>query len=196
MQQRQANLRKAKPQGSINRVKKAPTKRRSPQAKAAPTSSAQSAKDRRLAEAQLRTLIIQFAPKYQRLISATRRSLKTRLPTALELVYEYRDFFVISYSPNEHGYEGVLGIRASADGVKLYFNRGKELADPAKLLRGSGKQARAIDLTSASTLTQPAVKDLIDQAIAHNQISFPSNGAGAVIIRSAATKVKSKPTRK
>lgn len=178
-------------------VKKVPTKRRSPQAKATPTSSAQSAKDRRSAEAQLRTLITQFAPNYQRLISATRRSLKKRLPTALELVYEYGDFFVISYSPNEHGYEGALGIRASADGVKLFFNHGKQLADPAKLLRGSGKQARAVSLESASTLNHPAVKDLIDQAIAHNQTPFPSSGTGAIIIRSATTKAKkSKPTRK
>lgn len=177
-------------------VKKSPTKRRSPQAKATPTSSAQSAKDRRSAEAQLRTLTTQFAPKHKRLISATRRSLKRRLPTALELAYEYRDFFVISYSPNEHGYEGVLGIRASADGVKLFFNHGKQLTDPAKLLRGSGKQARAVNLESASTLNHPAIKDLIDQAIAYNQIPFPPSGTGAIIIRSANTKAKAKPTRK
>jgi hypothetical protein len=47
-------------------------------------------------------------------------------------VYEYRDWFVISYSPNERGYEGVLVIRASANGVGLYFNRGKELPDPVR----------------------------------------------------------------
>lgn len=177
-------------------AKKVPTKRRPAQSKASDSSSAQSAKDRRSAEAQLRTLITKFAPTHRRFISAMRRSLKKRLPTALELVYEYRDFFVISYSPNEHGYEGVLGIRASADGVKLYFNHGKELADPEKLLRGSGKQARAVSLESTSTLSQPAIASLIDQAIAHNRIPFASDGAGALIIRSAATKVKSKPTRK
>ena len=66
-------------------------------------------------------------------------ALRKRLPTAHEVVYEYRDCFVISYSPNERGYEGVLAIRASADGVKLYFNRGKGLPDPEKLLQGSGK---------------------------------------------------------
>ena len=64
--------------------------------------------------------------------------------------------FVISYSPNEHGYEGVLAIRGSANGVKLYFNRGKELPDPAKLLQGSGNQTRWIDVEGASTLARPA----------------------------------------
>jgi hypothetical protein len=55
-----------------------------------------------------------------------RRWLRKRLPTAHEVVYEYRDCFVISYSPNERGYEGVLAIRASANGVTLYIS-GKEL---------------------------------------------------------------------
>src|SRR5437667_11929480 len=99
---------------------------------------------RRSAEAQLRMLIAKFAPGHLRLIGALRRWLRKRLPTAHEVVYEYHDFFVISYSPNERGYEGVLAIRASANanGVRLYLNRGKGLADPAKLLRGSGKQTR------------------------------------------------------
>src|SRR6058998_2142467 len=124
--------------------------------------STQSAAERRSAEAELRTLIAKFAPAHLRLIGAMRRSLRKRLPTAHEVVYEYRDWFVISYSPNEHGYEGVLAIRASADGVKLYFNRGKELPDPAKLLQGSGSQVRSIEVEGASTLARPAVARLID----------------------------------
>src|SRR6478609_9693208 len=90
----------------------------------------QSAAARRSAEAQVRGLITKFAPAHQRLIGATRRWLRKRLPTAQEVVYEYRDCFVISFSPSERGYEGVFAIRGSADGVRLYFNRGKGLPDP------------------------------------------------------------------
>src|SRR5580765_3393601 len=86
----------------------------------------------RSAEAELRSLIAKFAPAHQRLLGAMRRWLRKRLPTAHEIVYEYRDFFVISYSPNEHGYEGVLALRAGANGVQLWFNRGKEIPDPEK----------------------------------------------------------------
>ena len=96
--------------------------------------STQSPVARRSAEAQLRGLVAKFAPAHQRLVGAARRWLRMRLPTAHEVVYEYRDCFVISYSPSEHGYEGVLAIRASAEGVKLYFNQGKGLPDPEKLL--------------------------------------------------------------
>jgi hypothetical protein len=150
--------------------------------------STQAVVARRSAEAQLRTLIAKFAPTHLRLIGAVRRWLRKRLPTAHEVVYEYRDFIVISYSPNDRGYEGVLAIRASADDVKLYFNRGKELPDPEKLLQGSGSQTRSIDLERASTLTRPAVASLIDEAIARNRVPFEGAGRGSVVIRPASAK--------
>ena len=139
-------------------------------------------------EAELRTLIAEFAPAHLRLISAARRWLRKRLPTAHEVIYEYRDFFVISYSPNEHGYEGVLAIRASADGVKLYFNQGKHLPDPAKLLHGKGSQTRSIDLEGMSTVARAEVASLIDEAIARNRVPFSRAGRGSVVIRSASAK--------
>ena len=148
----------------------------------------QSAAARRSAEAELRKLIARFAPAHQRLIGATRRSLRKRLPSAHELVYEYQGFFVISFSPNEHGYEGVFAIRADADGVRLYLNPGKELPDPEKLLRGSGNQTRWIHLEGASTLARPAVARLLDEAIARNRVPFARTGRGPVVIRSTSAK--------
>ena len=169
-------------------VKKEASGRRSVRVELEVPGSAQSAVARRSAEAQLRTLIAKFAPAHLRLIGAMRRWLRKRLPTAHEVVYEYHDFFVISYSPNERGYEGVLAIRASANGVRLYFNRGKELPDPAKLLQGSGNQTRWINLEGASTLARPEVARLIDEAIARNRVPFARAGRGSVVIRSASAK--------
>src|SRR5882762_1806241 len=161
-------------------VKKEPSGRGSVQVEVGVPGSTQSAVERRSAEAQLRTLIAKFAPAHLRLIGAMRRWLRKRLPTAHEVVYEYRDWFVISYSPNEHGYEGVLAIRGSADGVKLYFNQGKDLPDPAKLLQGSS-QTRWIPMEGASTLARPEVASLIDEAIAHNRVPFALAGRGSVV---------------
>src|SRR5437867_4056703 len=132
--------------GSDMSVKKEASGRRSVQVEVEVPGSTQSAVERRSAEAELRTLIAKFAPAHLRLIAAMRRWLRKRLPTAHEVVYEYRDWFVISYSPSERGYEGVLAIRASTDGVQLYFNRGKELPDPAKLLQGSANLVRFINM--------------------------------------------------
>lgn len=147
----------------------------------------QSPAARRAAETELRTLAARFSPAHSRLIGATRRWLQKRLPTAHEVAYEYSDCFVISYSPNEHGYLGVLAIRASATGVRLYINRGKGLPDPAKLLRGSA-QARWIELEGASTLALPAVRRLVDSALARNRVPFARSGRGPLVVRATAAR--------
>ena len=159
--------------------------------------SPQSAAEQRAAEAELRTLIARFAPEQHKLVAAMRRSLRKRLPSAHEMVHEYRSWFVISYSPSGNGFEGVLAIRGDADGVKLYFNRGKDLPDPEKLLRGSG-QTRSIDMKSASTLTRPAVASLLNEAIARNTVPFSLTGPGPIVIRSASAKkpARSRPASK
>jgi hypothetical protein len=185
---RETYLSDSQSRGTMMSVKKEATGRRSVQAVLEAPGSTQSAVARRSAEAELRTLIDKFAPTHLRLVCAMRRSLRKRLPAAHEVVYEYRDFFVISFSPNEHGYEGVLGIRASADGVKLFFNRCKELPDPAKLLQGSGGQVRSIEIEGPSTLARPEVARLIDEAIARNPVPFASAGRGSVVIRATSAK--------
>jgi hypothetical protein len=177
-------------------VKKEANGRRSVQVEVEVPGSTQSAVERRSAEAELRTLIDKFAPAHLRLIGAMRRSLRKRLPTAHEVVYEYRNLgaVVISFSPNEHGYEGVLTIRADAHGVKLFFNQGKELPDPAKLLQGSS-QTRWIHVEGASTLARPEVARLIDEAIARNPVPFARAGRGSVVM-SPSTSAKQRRRRR
>jgi hypothetical protein len=164
-------------------VKKESSERRSIQAEVEVLGSTQSTVERRSAEAQLRTLIDNFAPAHLRLIAAMRQTLRKHLPTAHEVVYEYQNLnaVVISFSPNEHGYAGVLAIRADADGVKLYFNQGKELPDPAKLLQGSA-QARWIHVEGASIVARPEVVCLIDEAIARSRVPFEAAGRGSVVM--------------
>lgn len=170
-------------------LKKVASGRRSVQTEVKVPGSTQTAAARRTAEAVVRTLIDKYVPAHLRLIAAMRRLLRKRLPTACEVVYAYHNLgaVVISFSPSEQGFEGVLAIRASADGVKLYFNQGKALPDPEKLLQGSA-QARWIDVADASTLARPAVTSLIDEAIARNRVPFAPAGRGSVIIRPAKAK--------
>ncbi len=153
----------------------------------------QPAADRRAAEAELRALITKFAPDHLSLVTAIRKSLRKRLPTAYEIIYEYRSWFVISISPTQHGHEGLFGIRGDSDGIKFYFNHGKSLPDPDKLLQGSA-QVRFIEVDTAATLTRPAIATLIDKAIAHNKVPFPSASQGPVLLLSASTKKAKKKT--
>jgi hypothetical protein len=176
-------------------AKKKPTGRRStkgevqaPGVEVQASSNPQSAADRRAAEAELRALIAKFAPAESRLIGVVRSWLLKRIPTAHELVYEYRDCFVISFSPSGHGYEGVFAVRGDASGVKLYFNRGRELPDPAKVLQGSGNQVRLVVVEGAATLARPEIMRLVDEAIAHNRVPFARAGRGSMIVKLTSAK--------
>ena len=136
----------------------------------------------------MRALLATIAPTQERLTATVRRWLRTRLPAAHELVYEYADCVVLSFSPSGRGMEGILGIRTSEDEVRVYFNPGKGLADPEKLLQGTAKLTRWITVESAATLKRPAVVALVDQAIARNRIPFVHTGLGPVTIQSLRTK--------
>jgi hypothetical protein len=145
-------------------------------------SGAQTASARRTAEAEVRRIVAKFASAHQRLVNATRRWLRKRLPTAHEVVYEYRGWFVISYSPSERGYEGVCAVRGDAKGVRLYFTAGKSLPDPEKLLKGTAR-ARFVELEGASTLARPAIARLFKAAMAGNRVPFARTGRGPVSVR-------------
>lgn len=147
----------------------------------------QSATERRAAEAEVRALIGKHAPEHMSLVNAARQSLRKRLPTAHELVYEYRAWVVTSFSPSGHGHEGVFAVRADAYGVKLYFGNGKTLPDPEKLLKGSAN-VRYVEVEEVGTLKKAGIVALMDAAEAANRVAFDREGKGSVVVRSASAK--------
>jgi len=158
--------------------------------KAEPTvSEAKGAEDQQLAG-----FIAKFDSKHAALIRAVRRALRRRLPAAHELVYDNYNFFVIGYCSTERPSDCILSIAAGANGVGLSFYRGATLADPHRLLLGSGSQNRFLRIESAQTLLRPEVEDLIAAAIEQAQRPLPEKGRGRLIIRSIWK--KQRPRRK
>ncbi|MEZ5308564.1 MAG: DUF1801 domain-containing protein [Pyrinomonadaceae bacterium] len=153
-----------------------------------PKSLTQTQYERSAADKEVRKIVEQFASDHSRLVASLRRILQNRLPAANELVYEYRSWFVISYSPNNKGYDGILSIRGDEKGIKLFLNNGTTLPDPSKLLKGSGKQTRWIPIVKASDLKRPEVERLIDESIESNQIPFSESGKGVIVIMSGPKK--------
>jgi hypothetical protein len=152
---------------------------------------------KRTPEAQLRSYINRSDPKDQKLFRSVRAALRKRFPTANELAYDYNSFFVIAYSPTDRGIDGIVSFAARADGARLYLMHGPQLLDPKKLLLGSGKQARYVRVETARQLAHPDVEALIVAAIDHARVPLPSKGKGRLIIRTAATKQRSRrrPTK-
>lgn len=139
-------------------------------------------------EDELRSFIDRFDPKEQKVFRSVRAALRKRFPTVNELAYEYPDSVVVSYSPTQRGIEAIVAIAARADGVYLYLSHGPQLPDPKKLLRGSGKLTRFIQIDAASQLRDPDVEALIVAAIAHATVPVPTEGKGKLVIQSSAAK--------
>ena len=139
-------------------------------------------------ETQLAQFIEKFSPANQNLIREVRDSLRKRLPSAHELVYDNYNFFVIGYCATEKPSDCIVSLAASAKGVSLSFYRGAALPDPEGLLEGIGTQNRFIRLESPAKLSDPAVDALIDKAVAGAPAPLEANGQGRLVIRSISAK--------
>ncbi|HEY7087189.1 MAG TPA: hypothetical protein VH518_03810 [Tepidisphaeraceae bacterium] len=143
-------------------------------------------------EAQLRSYIARLDPKNQKLIRSVRAAVRKRFPTANELAYDYTSSIVIGYSPTDNGIDSIVAIKAQPAGVCLYFSQGPQLPDPKRILLGSGKQVRFVQVESASRLAHPDVEALIAATIDQARIPFPAEGRGSLIIKSGAKKASAK----
>jgi hypothetical protein len=151
----------------------------------------------RTPEAHIRSSIDNLDPKYQTLMRSVRAAIRKRFATLNELAYNYATSFVISYSPTERGIDGIVAITARPDGVRLYFGQGVQLADPKGLLLGSGKQTRFVQVEAASELAHPDIEAFFAIAIAQSNVPVPTEGQGAVIIKTDGTQQppRRKPTK-
>jgi hypothetical protein len=140
------------------------------------------------AEQQLKTFIDKFDPKHRTLIRAVRRKMRQRYPTAVEMVYDNYNFFVIGYSPTERPSDAIFSIAAAANGVGLCFTHGAKLKDPGGLLTGGGNQVRFVRLPTASVLDTPGVKKLMSAAVAQSRAKLPKTGKPLLVIRSVSAK--------
>src|SRR4051812_5585830 len=141
-------------------------------------------------ETELAEFIGKFSPEMQQQIREARAILQARFPDAVQLVYDNYNFLVIGFGPSEHPSEAILSLAAHRRGINLCFlQRAPELPDPTSLLRGAGQVARNVALRSPSDLDEPAVRALIDAALALAKVPMTeSPPGGSLIIKSVSTK--------
>ena len=137
---------------------------------------------------QIASFIAKFDPKVARLIRSTRAAVRKRFPTAVELVYDNYNFFVMGFCTTERASDCIVSLAANAKGVGLCFYWGATLSDPHKILLGSGNQTRFIRLKSAATLARQEVEDLLKAAVAQAKSPLPETGRGTTIIKSISAK--------
>lgn len=155
-------------------VKKAAIKRPT---KAAKSTCGQSAKS---AEAQFDEFLAKFTPEVEATARQALRKMRARLPGEIELVYDNYNALALGFSPTEHASDAIFSIAIYPRWVNLFFLiSGTELRDPACYLKGSGSKVRHIVLEEAATLDDPAVLDLMEQALRYLQSRLtPRSRAG------------------
>jgi hypothetical protein len=145
---------------------------------------------------ELASYMNKVGPGTQRLFRAVRAVLRKRLPTANELAYDYGKFFVVSYSPTEQGIESILSVAARPDGLRLYFSNGPTLPDPNRILQGSGKQARYVEVNAVSDLKRPEVEALFAAVIDLASAKMPATESRSLMIKGRGAKPSRRPASK
>lgn len=144
------------------------------------------------AERQLASYFSKYEPAMVKFGKALRAKLRARLPGLFEIVYVYenQNALVISYSPTEHGYEGLCSIGLYPDGVKLFFGQGAQLSksDPNKLLQGKGKTVRHVVMNAVADFDRAEIEALMAAALKLAKVRLDASAKGAVIIRAEAQK--------
>jgi hypothetical protein len=143
-------------------------------------------------EAQLATYFAKYDPTMAKLGKALRSKLRARLPGFSEIVYVYerQNALVISYSPTENGYDGLISIALYPDRAQLFFAQGALLSksDPSKLLQGRGKGVRHVVLNAVADYERDEIEALIVAALKLAKVSLDAGAQGSIIFKADAQK--------
>lgn len=108
-------------------------------------------------------ILAQFPPD----VATTGATLRRLLLRQLNGITEQPDAKanVIGYNYGSGYKDLICTIILSKKGIKLGFYRGSDLPDPEKLLTGSGKVHRYVEIHSESDLRNPALVELLKSAV-------------------------------
>jgi hypothetical protein len=105
--------------------------------------------------------------KYTDEVSGLGLALRSFLFKELKGIIEMPDVKanIIGYGYGPGYKDSICVIIPSKKGIKLGFYKGAELPDPDKLLTGSGKVHKYVEIKSAATIKSKGVKGLLKEAM-------------------------------
>ena len=117
-------------------------------------------------------------PEIARLARASRREMRKRLPTAIELVYDNYNALAIGFSSTARASDCIVSLAVYPRGVNLYFMYGAALPDPSGVLLGKGNRGRFVRLASAGDFDKKEIATLLREATGLADPPLPPNGRG------------------
>jgi hypothetical protein len=139
-------------------------------------------------EKQLAEFLAKYTPEICAQAKQVLAKMRSRLPGAVELVYDNYNALAIAFGPSERTSGAIFSIALYPRWISLFFVHGGELPDPQKLLQGSGKAIRHIVLEDAKTLDKPAVRALMDQALKAAAKPLDRKSPNRIVIKSISAK--------
>jgi len=129
-----------------------------------------------------------YTPDIRALAQGALKKMRSRLPGAVELVYDNYNALVIGFAPTERASDAMFSIVLYPRWVTLFFLNGKGLPDPEKLLKGNGVRVRHIVLENEEALDKPALRALMKSALDRSQPPINGRGRRRMIIKSVSAK--------
>ncbi len=150
-------------------------------------------KMKRPPSAELLKFLTAYDPAVGQLALALRELVLAEAPTANEFIYDAYNAVAIAFSFTDKWQTGFCHIAVYSRYANLGFQRGAELADPAGVLKGTGKLIRHIRIASADDLKQPHIRQYLRAAIKHNQQTTPKSKAAAKSVVKGVYPTKRRP---
>jgi uncharacterized protein DUF1801 len=115
---------------------------------------------------ELLDLLKPYDRAIQELTIALRQLVLEELAPCCEYIVEV---YIVSilYGPSHRMKDGICYIGVIKDHVNLGFIRGSRLADPQRILEGTGKQMRHIKIRNMSDLERPSIRAYLQEACEH-----------------------------
>jgi hypothetical protein len=145
-------------------------------------------KENTSAELQLSEFLAKFTPEIAARAEEILIRLRCRFPHAIELVYDNYNALAIGFGPSERARDAIVSIAVFPKWVSLFFLQAKGLPDPTGILKGQGKVAKHIVLPNASTLDEPAIQELIEEALNRATVPLDSATTHRIMIKSISAK--------
>lgn len=137
---------------------------------------------------QLDGFLAKYSPAIAKLAKQLLSKLRTRLPGAVELVYDNYNALAIAFGPSERTSDAIFSITLYPRWISLFFVHGAELPDPHKVLKGNGNAMRHIVVDKAAMLDDPIISGLMDQAVKHAPKQIDAAAPNRIVIKSVSAK--------
>jgi hypothetical protein len=139
-------------------------------------------------EEQVASFMAKYTPEIADLAEAILNEMRRLYPSASLLAYDNYNALAIGFGPTERASDAIFSIALYPRWVSLFFLQAKGLPDPDHLLKGSGTVAKHVVLPSPAALLEPALQDLMNEALHRARVPFNPQATSRLIIKSISAK--------